>query len=84
MSSGKKEQRFDKIEFINQLVITLVLLSIATAINCIVVFSYESTTNVSGVFLLSVIMVSMLTGQYLWGILSAVYGVVATNFFFMY
>ena len=59
MSSGKKEQRFDKIEFINQLVITLVLLSIATAINCIVVFSYESMTNVSGVFLLSVIMVSM-------------------------
>lgn len=84
MTTEKKKMRFDIVEFLNQMVITLVVISIATAVNCVVVFTYQSTTNVSGVFLLSVIIVSILTGQYFWGIFSAFYGVVATNFFFMY
>ena len=84
MTTEKKRPKFNMVEFLNQLVITVVVLTIATAVNCVVVFSYQSTTNVSGVFLLSVIVVAALTGQYFWGLLSAVFGVVATNFFFMY
>ena len=82
--SKQKKMRFDIVQFLNQLVITIVVLSIATAINSIIVFSYEKTTNVSGIFLLAIIVVSTLTGQYFWGICSAVYSVIATNFFFMY
>ena len=80
----RKKQKFNLVEFINQIVITVVVLAIATAMNYIVVSLYEKTTNVSGVFLLSIIIVSTLTGSYFWGILSSVYSVVATNFFFMY
>ena len=84
MTNEKKKPKFNIVEFINQMVVTAVVISIATAVNCVVVFTYQSTTNVSGVFLLAVIIVSILTGQYFWGILSAFYCVVATNFFFMY
>ena len=84
MPEIQRKRKFNTVDFLNQLVITLVVLSIATAINCVVVFGYEKTTNVSGVFLLAIIIVSTLTGRYAWGFISAIYGVIATNFFFMY
>ncbi len=80
----KRKPKLNQVDMLNKLVISVVVLAIATAINYVVVFSYEKTTNVSGVFLLSIIIVSALTGEYFWGIMSAVYSVVATNFFFLY
>ncbi len=80
----KKKQRFDLIDLLKQFVMTVVVLAIATAINYIVVFAYEKTTNVTGVFLLSIIIVSMMTGRYFWGILSSIYSMFATNYIFMY
>lgn len=80
----KRKEKFDFVDFLNQFVITVVVLSIATAINCVVVFGYEETTNVSGVFLLAIVIASTLTGRYCWGIIGAVYSVFVTNFIFMY
>ncbi len=80
----RKKTKFNLVDVINHAVITMVVLALATTVNYIIVFLYEKPMNVSGVFLLSIIVVSMLTGRYVWGICSAVYSVIATNFFFMY
>lgn len=80
----RRKPKLNWIDVLNKLVITIVVLAIATAVNYVVVFLYEKTTNVSGVFLLSIIIISALTGEHFWGILSAFYSVVATNFFFFY
>ena len=77
----RRKPKLNWIDVLNKLVITIVVLAIATAVNYVVVFLYEKTTNVSGVFLLSIIIISALTGEHFWGILSAFYSVVATNFF---
>lgn len=45
---------------------------------------YHKTINVSGIYLLAVILTSLLTGSYFWGMLSALGGVVGTNFCFTY
>ena len=87
MTTGTEKKRKPKLNWIdvlNKLVITIVVLAIATAVNYVVVFLYQKTTNVSGVFLLSIIVISALTGEYLWGIFSAFYSIIATNFFFFY
>lgn len=80
----RKKIKFNLVDVINQAVITMVVLALATTVNYIIVFLYEKPMNVSGVFLLSIIVVSMLTGRYVWGICSAVYSVIATNYFFMH
>lgn len=79
-----KKLKFNKTAFLYQFVITVLILALATLANYIIVFLYQKTTNVSGMYLLSVIIVSCLTGRYFWGIVSSIYSVVATNFFFMY
>lgn len=64
--------------------ITVVLILIATVINYNIVLLYDKTINVSGVYLLAIITVSLLTGSYFWGTFSALCSVVGTNFCFTY
>ncbi len=80
----KKNSSNNLTDLVRHIMITVVVLAIATAINYTVVFLYEKTTNVTGVFLLAIVIVSTLTGKYLWGILSSVYSMFATNYIFMY
>lgn len=86
MTTEKQKNKIetDQLELLKHIVITVVVLAIATLINYIVVFLYEKTTNVTGVFLLAIVIVSTLTGKYFWGILSSVYSMFATNYIFMY
>ncbi len=64
--------------------ITVVFILIATIINYNIVLLYDKTINVSGVYLLAIITVSLLTGSYFWGTFSALCSVVGTNFCFTY
>lgn len=71
-------------EFFLHGLITVVLILIATVINYHIVLLYDKTINVSGVYLLAIITVSLLTGSYFWGTFSALCSVVGTNFCFTY
>lgn len=71
-------------EFLCHGMITVVLILIATVINYNIVSLYEKTINVSGIYLLAIITISILTGSYFWGIFSALCSVVGTNFCFAY
>ena len=51
--------------------ITIILLLSATAINYLTILYYDNAVNVSGIYLLAVILISLLTGSYVWGIISA-------------
>ena len=64
--------------------ITIILLLSATAINYLTILYYDNAVNVSGIYLLAVILISLLTGSYVWGIISALCSVVGTNFCFTY
>ena len=54
-------------EFFLHGLITVVLILIATVINYSIVLLYDKTINVSGVYLLAIITVSLLTGSYFSG-----------------
>ncbi len=71
-------------EFFQHGAITVTLILIATVINYTIVLLYDKTINVSGVYLLAIITVSLLTGSYFWGTFSALCSVVGTNFCFTY
>lgn len=79
-----KDINFNLREFFLHGLITIVLVLIATVINYNIVLLYDKTINVSGVYLLAIITVSLLTGSYFWGTFSALCSVVGTNFCFTY
>ena len=79
-----KDINFNLREFFLHGLITVVLVLIATVINYNIVLLYDKTINVSGVYLLAIITVSLLTGSYFWGTFSALCSVVGTNFCFTY
>ena len=79
-----KERKSKIQEFLCHGMITVVLILIATVINYNIVSLYEKTINVSGIYLLAIITISILTGSYFWGIFSALCSVVGTNFCFAY
>lgn len=60
------------------------LLLTATLVNYLIIALYGKNVNVSGIYLLAVILISLFTGSYFWGMLSAVCSVVGTNFCFTY
>ncbi len=71
-------------KFFHHFFIALGLFLIATVTNYFIIAMYHKTINVSGIYLLAVILTSLLTGSYFWGMLSALGGVVGTNFCFTY
>lgn len=80
-----KKSRTEKVQaFFYHYAITVILLLSATVINYLIVFMYDRTINVSGIYLLAVILISLLSGSYFWGMLSALCSVVGTNFCFTY
>ena len=61
--------------------IAVSLFFMATMMNYIIILLSDKTMHVSGIYLLAVILNSLLTGSYICGMLSAVAGVIGTNFF---
>lgn len=81
----KKQERFSTIqEFSYHFAVAAVLLLTATLVNYLIIALYGKNVNVSGIYLLAVILISLFTGSYFWGMLSAVCSVVGTNFCFTY
>lgn len=64
--------------------VSITLLLAATVANYSMISLYDKSVNVSGVYLLTIMIISMLTGSYFWGIFSAACSVVGTNFCFTY
>lgn len=64
--------------------VTVGLLTAATVINFIMVQAVKETKNVSEIFILCVLTISVKTNGYFWGVLSALAGVVGVNYFFTY
>lgn len=63
---------------------TIWILFSCTAVNFLMVQTAGHTQNISELYLLSVLLISLSTSGYFWGLLGAAAGVVGTNYFFTY
>lgn len=64
---------------------TALLLAAATVVSfCFFHFGNGNTANITVVYILALILVALNTVGYLWGVISALYCVVAVNYFFSY
>jgi len=81
---GQKKRQEILQDFLYHYAVTLIVFSVATAINYLIVMLYGKDINVSGIYMLAVILISLLTGSYFWGMLGAIGSVVGTNFCFTY
>ena len=63
---------------------TILILFSCTAVNFLMVQTAGHTQNISELYLLSVLLISLSTSGYFWGLLGAAAGVVGTNYFFTY
>ena len=84
-SHSKRPRFFELFPFsFRDLKITLLILLVAVTI-CILLQRMEPSAGFSmPVFVLTVLLTSWLTNGYFWGLLSAVLGVIAVNYFFTY
>ena len=74
----------DRRSFWQDAVKTLLILFASTAVNFLMVQTAGDTQNVSELYLLSVLLISLSTSGYFWGLLGAAAGVVGTNYLFTY
>ena len=63
---------------------TAAILGTATAINAILLDRFQTMGNSSELYVLGVLLISLNTTGYLWGILGALAGVLCVNYFFTY
>ena len=63
---------------------TLLILLVVTAVNFVMDRSVGDAQNVSELYLLSVLLISLSTSGYFWGLLGAAAGVICTNYLFTY
>ncbi len=70
--------------FIVNIIKTAFILIIATIINYLLLDKFTTLGNASDIYILSVLLISLNTTGYFWGILSAVIGVLCANYFFTY
>ncbi|MDR3766684.1 MAG: DUF4118 domain-containing protein, partial [Butyricicoccus sp.] len=63
---------------------TAAILGTATAINAILLDRFQTIGNSSELYVLGVLLISLNTTGYLWGILGALAGVLCVNYFFTY
>ncbi len=77
--------KYDKIKifFLNPLKTSAILLS-ATYINLLLLDRFTTLGNASEIYILSVLLISLNTTGYVWGILSAIVSVLCVNYFFTY
>ena len=74
----------DRRSFTKDAAKTLLIFLSITAVNFFMVQTAGDTQNVSELYLLSVLLISLNTTGYFWGLLGAVAGVVGTNYLFTY
>lgn len=63
---------------------TFVLLGVATLINILMLNKVTEAPNAAEIYILAVLLTSLWTNGFLWGMLASLVGVVGTNYFFTY